>query len=53
MCFVARRSFGWSNRTTVVALAASIPPFLTAVFEVAAERRGMLAVDHADAVRRL
>ncbi len=52
MCFVARRAFGWSTRATVVALAASIPPFLTAVFEVAADRRGMLAVDHAVAVRR-
>jgi integral membrane protein len=53
MCFVARRTFRWSTRTTIVALAASIPPFLTAVFEVAADRRGMLAVDHAGAVRRL
>ena len=51
MCFVARRTFRWSTRTTVVALAASIPPFLTAVFEVVADRRGMLAVDHAVAVR--
>lgn len=42
MCFVARRAFGWSPRTTLVALAASIPPFLTAVFERAADRRGLL-----------
>lgn len=42
MCFVARRNFGWGPRTTLVALAASIPPFLTAVFERAADRRGLL-----------
>lgn len=42
MCFVARRAFDWSTRTTLVALAASIPPFLTAVFERAADRRGLL-----------
>jgi integral membrane protein len=42
MCLVARRSFGWSPRTTVLALAASIPPFFTYVFEVAADRRGLL-----------
>jgi integral membrane protein len=42
MCFVAKRSFGWSRRTAVVALAASIPPFFTYVFEVSADRRGLL-----------
>ncbi len=42
MCFVARHTFGWSSRTTLVALAASIPPFLTAVFERVADRRGLL-----------
>ena len=42
MCLVARRSFSWSTRTTLLALAASIPPFFTYVFEVAADRRGLL-----------
>jgi integral membrane protein len=41
-CFLARRSFGWSTRTTLLALAASIPPIFTYVFEVAADRRGLL-----------
>lgn len=42
MCLVARRSFGWSHRTTLLALAASIPPFFTYLFEVGADRRGLL-----------
>lgn len=42
LCLVARRSFGWSNKTTLLALAASIPPFFTYVFEVVADRRGLL-----------
>ena len=52
MCFVARHTFGWTPRATTVALAASIPPFLTAAFEVAADRRGMLTVDQASVSRR-
>ncbi len=42
VCLVARRSFVWSHRTTLVALAASIPPFFTYVFEVSADDRGLL-----------
>lgn len=42
MCLVARRSFRWDLRTTLLALAASIPPFLTYVFEVFADRKGLL-----------
>ena len=42
MCLVARRSFGWDLRTTIVALAAGVPPFATAVFEAKADRRGLL-----------
>ena len=38
----ARSTFGWSLRTTALAVLASIPPFATAVFEVLAERRGLL-----------
>ena len=43
MCLLARRAFDWSTRTTLIALAASVPPFLTAVFESMADRRGLLA----------
>lgn len=39
---LARRTFGWSAVTTVVALVAAVPPFATAVFEVLADRRGLL-----------
>jgi integral membrane protein len=42
MCFVARRRFAWSGRTTLVALVAAIPPFATAVFEAVADRKGLL-----------
>jgi integral membrane protein len=42
MCFVAHRAFGWSRKTTLLALASSIPPFFTVVFEVVADRRGLL-----------
>ncbi len=38
----ARRTFGWSLRTTFWALFSSIPPFATAVFEVVADRKGLL-----------
>jgi integral membrane protein len=39
----ARSTFGWSLRTTALALVASVPPFATALFEVLAERRGLIA----------
>jgi integral membrane protein len=38
----ARSTFGWSLRTTFWAAVASIPPFATAVFEVVADRKGLL-----------
>lgn len=41
-CFVARSKFGWTIKTTLLALAASIPPFFTVLFEVLADRRGLL-----------
>ncbi len=44
MCLVARRSFGWNPKTTLLALAASIPPFFTYVFEINADRRGLLGL---------
>ena len=40
----ARNAFGWSWKTTLVAFAASIPPFATAIFEVVADRKGLLGV---------
>lgn len=42
--FTARSTFGWSLRTTALALVSSIPPFATAVFEVFADRRGSLEI---------
>ena len=42
MTFVARSAFGWSAKTFVLALASSIPPFFTVVFEVLADRKGLL-----------
>jgi len=39
----ARSTFGWSLRTTALALISSIPPFATAIFEVLADRRGLLS----------
>ena len=41
-CFVARSTFGWNAKTTILALASSIPPFFTYVFEVLADRLGLL-----------
>lgn len=38
----ARNAFGWSFKTFFWAAAASIPPFATAVFEVVADRKGLL-----------
>lgn len=38
----ARSAFGWSLTTTFWAAVASIPPFATAVFEVIADRKGLL-----------
>jgi integral membrane protein len=39
----AARGFGWRRRTTLLALAASIPPLLTWAFERWAERTGRLS----------
>jgi len=38
----ARSTFGWSLKTTALAVVASIPPFATALFEVLADRAGLL-----------
>lgn len=41
-CLVAAWKFGWNIRTLFLALASSIPPFVTYVFEVVADRKGLL-----------
>lgn len=46
----ARSTFGWSLRTTALALASSIPPFATAIFEVYADRAGHLSAADAEPV---
>jgi integral membrane protein len=45
----ARSAFSWSLRTTALALVSSIPPFATALFEVLADRRGLLEAKAAPA----
>jgi integral membrane protein len=40
---VASRRYGWRLRTTLLALAASIPPLATWPFEAWAERTGRLS----------
>ncbi|TNC46164.1 DUF3817 domain-containing protein [Mumia zhuanghuii] len=42
MCLVAWRTFGWSFKVTIAALASAVPPFFTVLFEVWADRRGLL-----------
>lgn len=42
MCFFAWWKFKWTPKTAAFALASAIPPFLTYVFEVLADRRGLL-----------
>ena len=41
-CLNVRKPFGWTTKTTLIALACAVPPFFTAIFEVAADRRGLL-----------
>lgn len=41
-CLFAHFKFGWSAKTTLLALASSIPPFFTYVFEVFADKHGLL-----------
>lgn len=38
----AWRAFGWSFKVGALALVSSIPPFATALFEVLADRKGLL-----------
>jgi integral membrane protein len=46
---VAARVLGWSRGTTLLALAAAVPPLVTVVFERWAGRTGRLAVRPAEA----
>ena len=39
---VARSTFGWSFKVFALALVSSIPPFATVLFEVLADRAGLL-----------
>lgn len=48
MVLLARNAFGWSMRTTAVAAISSIPPFATALFEVLADRAGLLQAPGTD-----
>lgn len=50
MVLTARSTFGWSMKTTFWAAVASIPPFATAVFEVIAERKGLLSAPDVELV---
>jgi len=40
--FAARRSFRWDLRTFLLAALASVPPFGTLIFEIRADRQGLL-----------
>jgi integral membrane protein len=42
-CILAAVVFKWNRRTTLLALASSIPPFCTYWFETVADRKGQLA----------
>ena len=48
-CLVASRTFGWTAKTTLLALASSIPPFCSVVFEIKADARGLLQAPTAQA----
>lgn len=41
-CLWVARSFRWQPKVLLLALVSSIPPFCTAIFEVWADRRGLL-----------
>lgn len=42
VALTARAAFGWSWRVSAWALVCAVPPFATALFEVAADRAGLL-----------
>lgn len=39
---VARSTFGWSFKVFALAVVAAVPPFATLLFEVVADRKGLL-----------
>ena len=41
-CFLARKRFAWNLKTTVIAIGSSIPPFCSYLFEVLADKRGLI-----------
>lgn len=41
-CVAVRRPFGWTGKTFLIAAACAVPPFFTALFELAADRLGLL-----------
>lgn len=45
ICLNVRKPFGWTNKTLVIAAICAVPPFFTALFEVAADRKGLLGRD--------
>ena len=51
LALLLSRSLRWTPWVTLLALACSVPPFATAVFEVLAARTGRLAVPSADPAR--
>lgn len=42
MCLNVRKPFGWTGKTFLIAAICAVPPFFTALFEVAADRKGLL-----------
>lgn len=42
LCLMSRAQFGWSIKTTLLALGSSIPPFFSVWFETWADRTGKL-----------
>jgi integral membrane protein len=51
LSLVARSTFRWSLRTTLLALGSSIPPFFTIWFETWADRTGRLSARSENAAR--
>ena len=51
LALVTWRHLRWSLPVALLALAASVPPFCTVLFEVWAQRTGRLSPPHPDAVR--
>lgn len=48
-CLNVRKPFGWTTKTFWIAVVCAVPPFFTALFEVAADRKGLLGRAPVDA----